>query len=268
MFTLGSDAEVVLIDTSGKYRSAIGLIGGSKTVPRKTEHGYVQEDNVLAEFNVNPAKTEEEFIRNTLLILSDLKDIIKPLDLSIDISASALFGVDQLQHELAMVAGCDPDFDAWELAINNPPLLEGTQFRSCGGHLHVAFDRAKGDMMSRPYLVRILDLVAGVPSVLMDKDTERRKLYGNAGAHRPKMTEAGDPYDGVEYRTLSNFWLKTEQTIGWAYRVVNRAVQDFDNLLDIANNNRARIISAINNADKGLAESLVEDFKLEVVDVY
>ena len=43
MFTLGSDAEVPLVDLNGRYRSAIGLIGGSKTHPRKTEHGYVQE---------------------------------------------------------------------------------------------------------------------------------------------------------------------------------------------------------------------------------
>ena len=31
-----------------------------------------KRDNVLAEFNVNPARTEAEFIENTLLILSDL----------------------------------------------------------------------------------------------------------------------------------------------------------------------------------------------------
>ena len=90
-------------------------------------------------------------------------------------------------------------------AENNPPSLDGTNLRSCGGHLHIGFDRAKNDMMARPHLVRILDLVAGVPSIIIDKDKDRRKLYGKAGAHRPKMIEAGDPYDGVEYRTLSNF---------------------------------------------------------------
>lgn len=264
-FTLGSDAEVSLLDKNGKYRSAIGLIGGSKKFPRKTTNGFVQEDNVLAEFNVNPAKTEEEFVENTLLILRDLDEIIKPLDLLIDIKASALFDTDQLQHELAQLAGCDPDYDAWKLTQNDPPQLNGTNLRSCGGHLHVAFDRAKEDMMARPYLVRILDLVAGVPSIVMDKDTERRKLYGKAGAHRPKMVDYEDPYDGVEYRTLSNFWLASPKLIGWAYRVVARAVNDFDNLLEIANSNGDDIVKAINTADTNLASKLINKFDLEVV---
>lgn len=265
MFTLGSDAEVPLVDRDGCYRSAIGLIGGSKEAPRKTENGYVQEDNVLAEFNVNPATNEEEFVQNTLLILSDLDKIIKPLDLSINIAASALFNQDQLNHELAQLAGCDPDYDAWKLTENDPPHLQGTNLRSCGGHLHIAFDRAKNDMMARPQLVRILDLVAGVPSILMDKDTERRKLYGNAGAHRPKMVDAGDPYDGVEYRTLSNFWLTSKDTIGWAYRAVHRAVHNFDELLQIAQENGNVIVQTINNADKSLAKRLIDKFNLEVV---
>lgn len=265
MFTLGSDAEVPLVDQSGAYRSAIGLIGGSKEAPRKTEHGYVQEDNVLAEFNVNPASTEEEFVENTLLILSDLNEIIKPLDLSINIRASALFAQDQLNHELAQLAGCDPDYDAWSLSENVAPYLGGTNLRSCGGHLHVAFDRAKDDMMSRPHLVRILDLVAGVPSILIDKDKERRQLYGKAGAHRPKMIEAGDPYDGVEYRTLSNFWLTSKDTIGWAFRAVDRAVRNFDELLEITEQFGTTIVQTINNADEKMAGKLVEKFDLEVV---
>jgi len=265
MFTLGSDAEVPLVDNTGRYRSAIGLIGGSKTHPRKTEHGYVQEDNVLAEFNVNPARTEAEFIENTLLILSDLSEIIRPLNLDINIKASALFEPDQLQHELALLAGCDPDYDAWELRENNPPSLDGTNLRSCGGHLHIGFDRAKNDMMARPHLVRILDLVAGVPSIIIDKDKDRRKLYGKAGAHRPKMIEAGDPYDGVEYRTLSNFWLTSKDTIGWAFRAVDRAVRNFDELLEATNEFGTTIVKTINTADQGLAEKLIEKFDLEVV---
>ncbi|MCP5414406.1 MAG: hypothetical protein H6961_07335 [Chromatiaceae bacterium] len=265
MFTLGSDAEVPLVDNTGRYRSAIGLIGGSKTHPRKTEHGYVQEDNVLAEFNVNPARTEAEFIENTLLILSDLHQIIKPLDLGINIKASALFEPDQLNHELAMLAGCDPDYNAWELCENNPPSLDGTNLRSCGGHLHIGFDRAKGDMMARPHLVRILDLVAGVPSIIIDKDKDRRKLYGKAGAHRPKMLEMGDPYDGVEYRTLSNFWLTSKDTIGWAFRAVDRAVRNFDELLEITEQFGTTIVQTINNADERMAEKLIEKFNLEVV---
>lgn len=268
MFTLGSDAEVLLKASNGTYRSAIGLIGGSKEAPRKTDHGYVQEDNVLAEFNVNPASSEAEFVQNTLLILSDLREIIKPLDLSVDIKASGIFDDSELTHYLAKLAGCDPDYNAWSLQENVAPDLSSTGLRSCGGHLHVSFDRAKNDMMSRPYLVRILDLVAGVPSVLMDTDNDRRRLYGKAGAHRPKMVENNDPYDGVEYRTLSNFWLTSEDTIGWAYRAVKRAVTEYDKLLSITEEYGQAIVQTIDTANRPMAKKLCEKFGLEVVDAF
>ena len=55
-----------------------------------------------------------------------------------------------------------------------------------------------------------MDILLGLPSVILDADTERRAMYGAAGAHRIK------PY-GVEYRSLSNFWLGSEQLQEWAY---------------------------------------------------
>jgi len=56
----------------------------------------------------------------------------------------------------------------------------------------------------------MMDLYLGVPSVLMDKGELRKQLYGKAGAYRMK------PY-GVEYRTLSNFWIFSDTTIGWVW---------------------------------------------------
>lgn len=266
-FTVGSDAEVLLKNKDNKYISAIGLIHGTKTNPRKTEHGYVQEDNVLAEFNVNPAHTEEEFIENTNLILSDLKSIIKPLDLSIDISATALFDDDQLSSFKAKEAGCDPDFDAWSLSVNDKPSLRDTNMRSCGGHLHIAFNFANDDMLNRAKLVRVMDFVAGVPSVLMDRDTARRSLYGKAGAHRFKAVNNGDPYDGVEYRSLSNFWLQSDELMGWAFRTAKLSVGNFKELSEIADSLSEDIVTTINNSDRAMAEKLISEYQLEVVSV-
>lgn len=52
-------------------------------------------------------------------------------------------------------------------------------------------------------IIPLLDLFVGIPSVLVDRDPNasiRRKVYGRAGEYRlPKY--------GIEYRTLSNFWM-------------------------------------------------------------
>lgn len=119
--------------------------------------------------------------------------------------------------------------------------------------------------MSRPNTVKIMDFVAAVPSILMDTDQDRRRLYGKAGAHRPKMVINDDPYDGVEYRTLSNFWLASSYTIAWAYRACKRAVEEYDTLLPVVEEYGQTIVNTINKADRATAEKLVEKFDLEVV---
>jgi hypothetical protein len=51
-----------------------------------------------------------------------------------------------------------------------------------------------------------LDAFVGLPSVAWDQQQGRREHYGLAGLYRKKTY--GDDIGGVEYRTLSNFWLK------------------------------------------------------------
>lgn len=264
-FSLGCDPEVVAKDSNGNSRSVIGLIGGTKKNPRKTKHGSVQEDNVLAEFNTHPAFTRDEFITNVTNVLGDLEEIFKPLDLSVSIEATSIFSDEDLSHRDARVAGCDPDFDAWKMRINDKPSLNKVNFRSCGGHLHIAWDNADDSTKERANLVRVLDLVAGVPSVLMDENTTRRSLYGKAGCHRPKMLQLRDPYSGVEYRSLSNFWLKSSETIGWAWDVVDFAVKNYKELSTEVSAISDRIVTTINMSDVDEAQKIVDEFNLEVV---
>ena len=52
-----------------------------------------------------------------------------------------------------------------------------------------------------------MDYTLGLDSLLLDSDTRRRSMYGRAGSFRFKEY-------GIEYRTLSNFWIKNNKSIG------------------------------------------------------
>ncbi len=51
-----------------------------------------------------------------------------------------------------------------------------------------------------------MDAVLGIPAILLDDGLLRKQLYGKAGAFRPKEY-------GVEYRSLSNFWVFSPEII-------------------------------------------------------
>lgn len=99
--------------------------------------------------------------------------------------------------------GCAPSenyYDTSAKIVSNPKVYKK---RSAGGHIHLGLYHEM--LEHRKRLVPILDTILGNTCVLIDRDpeaAERRKNYGRAGEHRL-------PEHGLEYRTLSNFWLRS-----------------------------------------------------------
>lgn len=207
--TIGHDAEV-FVSKHGTIADAIGLLGGTKESPLKVKQGALQEDNVLAELNIDPASTADEFVDNTNVVMEVLKGML-PDGYDVVIQSSHHYEKEYLMgaHDQAMEFGCDPDYNCWTLDENDTssPL---TTLRTAGGHVHIGFPEYVTDT-EQVMVMRMCDYLLGLPSVLLDSDTERRSLYGSAGAYRPK------PY-GAEYRVLSNFWLKDEALMRWVHR--------------------------------------------------
>src|SRR5690606_27611941 len=100
------------------------------------------------------------------------------------------------------------------ICVNDPPAAH-TLLRTAGGHIHVGYDNPDNAMSAD--IVLAMDVMLGVPSVLIDGDTRRRQMYGKAGCFRFKEY-------GLEYRTLSNFWIMSEERIRWAFRQTQQAV--------------------------------------------
>lgn len=264
-YKVGSDPEVFLkrVDTD-EWFPAIGVVKGTKDKPEPMKglsKGFCwQVDNCSLEFNTPPASTEGEFIINHVKALDFLKKNI-PTDLYIDINATAYFDLKYLELPGAMEFGCSSDYNAWTKETNPKPVLEDITQRSAAGHLHIGFDEG-ADMDTCETLIKVLDLFIAVPSVLIDEDTQRRKLYGKAGCFR-----FGKSYTGVEFRTPSNFWLRNEETMSWIWNQIKLAV-DFINNGNSVEEDALEIQLAINNHDKELTKQLIEKYNLKLPQTY
>jgi hypothetical protein len=258
---LGCDPEAFLADTNGVLRSSIGKVGGSKyhPMPLPIGDGYaVQEDNVAIEFNIPPASSAAEFVSSitkTLTFLGD--DMQERYGYKIVNVSAASFLPEELDNPAALEFGCEPDYNAWTSSKNPRPKAEDSSLRSCGGHIHIGFDR---EALRTEDVMKCMDTYVGIPSLFMDEGDLRRNLYGGPGAYRDK------PYGG-EYRTLSNFWIFKESLIKWAWDNTIRAVTSVGSQIDSINADGALIQKAIKTNDKDIARHLVDKYKLEVLHV-
>lgn len=255
MFTIGADPEMFLKNpNNNKLISVVGLIGGTKHDPLPIGNGCaVQEDNVAAEFCIPACDSPSMFIDSIQYAIGDIQQRASKLGLTLaSLTASASFDKDQLRTREARQFGCDPDYNAYTDRPNPRPKAQDKTLRSAGGHVHVGSNQKPRD------LIKTMDLLLGVPSVLLDKDEQRRQLYGKAGCFRYK------PY-GVEYRTLSNFWIWDQRTINWVYHQVADSVQFCEEFTKEAQEQTTLDIQdCINNNNKDLATHLVDTWSISL----
>ncbi len=248
---LGCDPEILLQDSNGSPVSVIGLIKADKwnpmQIPDMAPGFTLQEDNVSIEYGIPPASSADDYVQYIQSVMQKSLEYLPGLSFS-KLSCT-IYPEEQMQHPLAYVFGCEPDFDAWTGKVNKKPEPPHPLMRSAGGHIHVETKRNPLEV------VRNMDLFLGVPSVLMDKGEQRKQMYGAAGAHRVK------PY-GVEYRTLSNFWIFEERLIRWVWNQTERSInnQHIDVMAE-----QDLILEAINNNNKAVAQALVNQYNLEVL---
>lgn len=257
---IGADPELFL-SRAGKLISCFGLLPGTKVDPYKVFNGAVQVDGMAAEFNIDPANSEDVFVNNIQSVMSQLAGMLPDYDL-LPVPV-AHFGLEYIstQPTEAQELGCDPDFNAWSNgAVNTKPSVS-LPFRTGAGHVHVGWtDGVSPDSEDHIslccQLVRQLDFYLGLPSLFFDGDTQRREMYGKAGAFRPKSY-------GVEYRVLSNKWLSSPELISWVYRATHQCVINTVNGEDLCNR-FGDISKIINCSDKVAAKEILTTLGLEV----
>jgi hypothetical protein len=214
LLKIGTDIEVML-EKDGKPVSAIPYFEGTRENPEIVREGMtIIHDNVNVEFTVPPTDDPLEMYKNIHYMLQYIKTRL-PKGVTISKKVSAIFPESELNHPDALEFGCSAEENAYGIHPERDPL---NGLRSCGGHVHVSYDCEYNKKDVNFILINRFDYFLGLPSLKEDKDKRRRKIYGNLGTYRNK------PY-GIEYRTLSNYWIWDLESI---YKIFDRVNNVFN----------------------------------------
>ena len=151
---------------------------------------------------------------------------------------------------------CDPDYNAWTGAKNTPPGTS-TNLRTCGGHIHVGYDNPNEyESLS---IIKAMDIYIGVASIILEPDNDRKTMYGKAGAYREKKY-------GVEYRTVSNFYLQSKELTDLVFQNTIEAINFVNRggCNAMGPQEKEEIVNCINYNDKALALNLIEKYNIKL----
>ena len=250
---IGADPELVIWNNkTNKPISSVGLIPGTKQSPYKDpkwKEGFgMQKDNVLGEFNIPACDNLEDFKKSIAFMKSEFSKKLKEInpDYGYRCLSSATYDDDQLTSREAQEYGCDPDFNVYTESYNERSSEALGNVRACGFHIHISYDNP--NIETSVQLVKYLDMTLGLNSVLLDNDTKRRKLYGNAGSFRLK------PY-GVEYRSMGGAMLK-ESMLETVWYLIKDAISLYNNGCKLLNS--GTIQSVINESNVEEAKKLLK----------
>ncbi|RKY30131.1 MAG: hypothetical protein DRP74_07590 [Candidatus Omnitrophota bacterium] len=224
--TLGGDPEILL--TSGKSKGSAGHVIYARDVldESKTGGGNITYDGMIAEINVIPDTCRERLIYNYSDILNNIftqADSGK-FDLLTSPAGKVKKSVLESVPDQDKIFGCDPDVNAYT-GKKNKVTISGLkhQKRYGGGHLHFGISSPITKTFYRnniSLIIKLMDYICGNTCVLLDRDPAnavRRKVYGKAGSYRIQ------PH-GIEYRVLSNFWLRGPQLVSIVYKLGRVAI--------------------------------------------
>lgn len=231
---LGCDPEFFFSPKDGD-----GIIGSEKILPQGglyTSGGKVVVDGVQAELNPAATYCRQILKNNIAYCFQSLATQASSNKAKLNFSTTVKMKKEELDvlSDSSKVFGCAPSKNIKgdsKIEVNPSTYL----YRSAGGHIHLGDIRyyAEGNSLSKPafpkihtalnspeLLVPVLDRILGNTCVLIDRDPgnkERRKVYGKAGEFRT-------PKHGLEYRTLSNFWLRSYPVMSLVFSLARYSV--------------------------------------------
>ncbi len=272
--TFGCDPELFL-EKAGK------VIGSERALPEKgikydsdgrirgSSEGSIVRDGVQIELNPAPNGCRANLSNTIQASFRALKEQLSKME-GVKASFASVVTVPKKEldalSEASRVLGCAPSKNVYNKKATIKVSKANLRKRAAGGHIHIGLDSAmKKTVQENPDRLAILmDILVGNTCVMIDRDpmaARRRQVYGKAGEYRL-------PPHGLEYRTLSNFWLRSYPLMSMVMGLTRIAVStlgsslpntygypkfDFEGEL-IKRVDLKKIQKAINKNDLALAE--------------
>jgi hypothetical protein len=198
--SLGTDPEVFVVDETGE------VIPAWEFAPKKGKgNGQCYWDGFQAEFTVHAgnclALMADSLQKGLAQTLQTARKQFPKAKLSLDNVLEVSPQVLKACKDEHAALGCDPSENIY--GAKGKAVLDGRKLpmRFAGGHMHFGVGRQMPKTTEA--IVKTLDAIVGVSGVSLAAGIDsavRRQFYGLAGEYRL-------PAHGIEWRTLSNFWL-------------------------------------------------------------
>lgn len=265
--TIGSDPEFCgLNKDTGNIVSVIDKIPGTKRAEFEIGNGCtIQVDNVNCEFTIPPATNLDDFIGSINYCVEVANKMLAPHNIVLGTMSSNVYSAEDINHPVAKKFGCEPSFDAFYQSIAQVGKPENKRLRSAGFHLHVGFDDMENLVLDDDDIFNFIfccDLFLGLPSIFIDKDTQRRSLYGSPSNFRYKKIKGTHV---IEYRSLGGNLLYNNITIAYCWDQLQLAIDYFNNgNLDELIKDMEGIRDAIQNSDKKSGYNYINKYGIEL----
>jgi hypothetical protein len=227
--------------------------------------GKIVRDGIQLEINPQAAFCRAEIGNMMADIMRRLQHKLEDTDLTVcwtPVIRIPKRDMDAMPDRVKML-GCNPSKSIYkrQVGVRVNPFTYRT--RSAGGHLHFGnINELLHEEDGYERFVALCDIVIGNTAVLFDRHPlmrTRRRVYGRAGEFREQ------PF-GVEYRTLSNTWLRAYPLMSFVMGL-GRLVSDImgEKRWEAEKTLRGmvplpRVRRAINLNDVGLAKANFEKF--------
>lgn len=213
-FTIGADPELFIFNTENKeFIPSFEIFKGGKRNPEIFYEEYaVLSDNAMVEFNIPPSDNELDFITRLNTAMEYIQRRL-PENCFLTVDEEAEFSKQYTKNERFMEFGCAPQKNMYNIPGKHPYEIP-ENIRFAGGHIHIGIN----GQFDKKRLVKFLDIFVGLPLLTYKNKISRQDFYGMPGNFR-------DTSYGLEYRTPSNNWLKSNESISNLYQSVNKAVQ-------------------------------------------